>query len=59
MLSDIVWVPVVGMALAMLLFVGFFVTMFIAAVIDLYHERRNRVWTELQRDHARRRPAAK
>ena len=60
MLNDIVWVPVVGMALAMLLFVAFFVTMFIAGIVDLYHEHRDRVWSELKRDHKQpRRPAAK
>jgi len=60
MLNDICWVPFVGFALAMLLFFGFFVTMFIAGIIDLYHERKNRVWNELKRNpNDIRRPAAK
>jgi len=60
MINDVFWVPVAGLALALLLFFGFFITMFIAGLIDLYHERKNRVWAELKRtDYERRRPAAK
>jgi hypothetical protein len=61
-MTDILWVPIVGLALAILLFVVFFLAMsvVVAAILDIYDEHKNRVWNELQRiNYERRRPAAK
>jgi len=59
-MTDILWVPIVGFALAILLFVVFFLAMSVAAILDIYDEHKNRVWNELQRiNYERRRPAAK
>jgi F0F1-type ATP synthase membrane subunit b/b' len=59
-MTDIFWVPIVGLALAILLFVVFFLAMSVAAILDIYDEHKNRVWNELQRiNYERRRPAAK
>jgi len=59
-MTDILWVPIVGLALAILLFVVFFLAMAVAAILDIYDERKNRVWNELQRtNYESRRPAAK
>jgi F0F1-type ATP synthase membrane subunit b/b' len=59
-MTDILWVPIVGLALAILLFVVFFLAMAVAAILDIYDERKNRVWNELRRtNYEKRRPAAK
>jgi F0F1-type ATP synthase membrane subunit b/b' len=59
-MTDILWVPIVGLALAILLFVVFFLAMSVVAILDIYDEHKNRVWNELQRtNYERRRPAAK
>jgi len=59
-MTDILWVPIVGFALAILLFVVFFLAMSVAAILDIYDEHKNRVWNELQRiNYERRRPTAK
>lgn len=53
-------VAYIGLGLAALLFVVFFGALIVASVMDWMHYRRNRLFIELSRDHARpRRPAAK
>lgn len=50
------WVAYFGFGVALLLFVGFFVALLVAGIID----RKNQIWLELQRtNYERRRPAAK
>lgn len=48
------------LAIPGLLFAGFFVTLLIATIYDVWYAHKNKVWLELQRDHTKpKRPAAK
>lgn len=54
------WLLYSLIGLMILLFGGIFCAAILAALCDLWYQRQNRVFLELQRDHAKpRRPAAK